>query len=136
MKKGTRKSDYTDHFHIHDQSLITETKETAKVFVNVGYNLAKEIVEPTMKEGVNENNKNSCTIFLKILKKMKLLILLIIKNKQSTDYNVIDMALIKHIIDSMVKPLTHISTNPVSTNRYISQPNENCKSDPNMQKWR
>ena len=58
IKKGTGKSDYPDHFHKNNRSLITDTKETANEFndhfVNVGYNLVKESVDPVITEDINE----------------------------------------------------------------------------------
>ena len=60
-----------DHFNKNNQSLITDTKETANKFnehfVNVGYNLAKEIVDQVITQDINENiiKINSNIIFLR-----------------------------------------------------------------------
>ena len=57
IKKHSGKINYPKYFIKNNQSIITETQETAnefnKYFVNVGYNLAKEIVDPVIKDDVN-----------------------------------------------------------------------------------
>lgn len=62
IKKGTGKSDCPDQFNKNNQSIIMKTKETANeftdYFVNVGFNLAKEIVDPIITEDVNKTLLN------------------------------------------------------------------------------
>lgn len=82
-------------------------------FVNVGPKLAEEISKPQPEEG-KENVEdylvsNSSSMFLNAVNEHEILdIVNNCKNKMSTDWNDIDMALIKKVIDAIVKPLTHI----------------------------
>lgn len=92
--------------------------------MNVGYNLAKEIVNPVVKNDVDEStiNINPNTIFLKKITERELIdVVKKFKNKKSTDCIDVDMALVKDIIDSIARPLTHICNQSFQTGIFPNQ---------------
>lgn len=92
--------------------------------MNVGYNLAKEIVDPIVKNYVDESiiNMNPNTIFLKKITERELIdVVNNFKNKKSTDCDDIDMTLVKHIIDSIARPLTHICNQSLQSSIFPNQ---------------
>lgn len=98
IKKSTGKPDNPNYF-VKDNNTIVKTKEIANefndYFINVGYNLAKEIVEPRNKDGVDEDivYKNSYSIFIRGVDEKEILDLVKkFKNKKSTDCTEIDMS--------------------------------------------
>ena len=122
IKKGLKKSEYPDHFNTENKPNISTLQEIVNefndYFINVGSNLANEIVDPPNKDGVDENiiDSNSNTIFLtKIEEKELINVVNKFKNKRSTDCDDIDMSLIKNIIIYIAKPLTHICNQSFQT---------------------
>lgn len=83
-----------------------------KFFVSVGPKLAEEIDNPQSEgEGkvVDLLDSNPNSMFLKAADEKEIIdIVSNCKNKRSTDWNDIDMALIKVVIGVIVKPLTYI----------------------------
>lgn len=79
--------------------------------MNVGPDLSEKIPDPG---AVGKNmdvlkKKNPHTMFLKKVEEKEIRdIIKTCKNKKSTDYNAIDMALVKEVIEGVIKPLTHI----------------------------
>lgn len=115
IKKGTGKLGYPNYFIKNYQSILTTSKETANefndYFVNVGFNLAKDIADPLQRDGVEVDiiTRNPNTIFLKKVGENELVdVVCKLSNKKSTNCTDIDMALVKDIIEYIAKPLTYI----------------------------
>lgn len=82
-------------------------------FVNIGPNLANELPKFN-KEYISPTFNNINTMFLGgVCDSDVLEVVRKFKNKKSTDYNNIDMALIKEVIHCIIKPFTYIC------NRYF-----------------
>ena len=80
-------------------------------FVNVGPDLAGRIPDPgTSGEHLDTLlERNPSSMFLKAVDESELLdIVKKCKNKKSTDFNEIDMTLVKKVIEGVSKPLTYI----------------------------
>lgn len=113
--KGKKDIMYPQYFKNKDLNTINNqnviVQEFNDYFANVGCHLAKTIEEPKIIEGVGldliDNNTNS--IFIEPVKEHELLkVVATFKGKYSTDYNDINMKLVKDIISYIVKPLTYI----------------------------
>ncbi len=96
------------------------------VFVSIGPRLAEEIENPKIVIGevqamdFLDNNPNS--MYLKLTDEKEIIeIVSKWKNKKSTDWNDIEMALIKEIIDAIVKPLTYICNLSFKTGVFPSK---------------
>lgn len=79
-------------------------------FVNVGLNLARDIVEPKEKNGLDELIENNLqSLYLSEVSESEVRgTVLNYKSKRSQDCNNIDMSLVKETIEEIIKPLTHI----------------------------
>ena len=79
-------------------------------FVNVGPKLAKEIKNaPPEKSCAEYIERNPNSFYLETVEKNEIIdIVTKCKDKTSTDWNGIDMNLVKKVIDGIVNPLTHI----------------------------
>ena len=70
------------------------------LFVNIGFNLAKDTVEPKVKETVGDYiiNTHAKTIFLKKIQEKELIeVVNNLKNKKSSDCNDMAMTLLKRL---------------------------------------
>lgn len=90
---------------------MTEVEEGFnEFFVSVGPNLAGKIIPP--EEGCAEQShgvRNLATIFLKKVDDKEMMELVNkFKNKKSTDWNGVDMYIVKEVISAIVVPLTYI----------------------------
>ena len=78
----------------------------------MGPQLAEHINDPQPKEvGVDEDygDNNPSSIFLRAAKEKEIIdIVSKCKNKTSTDWNEIDMTIVKKVINGIVNPLTYI----------------------------
>ena len=91
-------------------------------FVNVGPKLAKEIAPPQTGGGQNLQDRILDTMYLRKTDKNEIIdIVHKFENKISTDWNGIDMAIIKTVIDAIADPLTHICNLSLSTGYFPSQ---------------
>ncbi len=106
--------DYPEYF-IDKDNVICNSNDVAdslnKIFVNVGPDLAEKISDPgTVGKNMDvlmERNPNS--MFLKAVKEKEILdIVKKCENKKSTDYDDIDMTVVKEVIEGILKPLTYI----------------------------
>lgn len=114
IKKGTSNINLPNHIN-KNNTIIDRPKEIADAFndffVNVGPNLAKKIVEPNDKHGLDEKviNMNPHSIFINSVDEHEILTIVNnLKNKKSTDHTNIDIILIKSIIETILKPFTYI----------------------------
>lgn len=92
--------------------------------VNVGPTLEKKIKNTTVKDSLVERNSNTMTLN-PVVKKEILDIVKESKNKTSTDYNDLDMKMIKNTVEDISKPLTHI----FNLSLQISKQNESSKGN-------
>lgn len=122
IKKGVKKSDFPNYFTTNENVDISTPKEIVNefndYFINVGSNLANEIIDPKQKDGVDDNiiDINPKTIFLTKIEEKELIdVVNKFKNKRSNDCNDIDMSLVKNIIMHIAKPLTHICNQSFQT---------------------
>ena len=94
--------------------IINKTTDIANefnnFFVNVGSNLANEIVEQRNGSKIGDTmNNNLHSIFIRQVEDKEVIdIVKKCKNKKSMDYMGIDMTLVKNILQGIVRPLTHI----------------------------
>lgn len=129
------KADNPNSFVKDDDTIINKTKESANefndYFVNVGYSLTNSVVEPRIKDGVDEDilHKNSYSIFIRGVDEKEILdIVKHFKNKKSTDCNEIDIISKKqqqtnrkNITACIVKPLTHTCNQFFQTGKFPSK---------------
>ena len=92
-------------------------------FVNIGPNLARDIVQPGNNDEVeNLVEINSNTMFLNAVHESEVMdIVKAFKSKRSTDNNGIDMALVKDTIEGLVRPLTYIFNLSIKTGIFPDQ---------------
>lgn len=99
-------------YFIENEKNIKNSEEIANklnsFFVNVGPNLEKEIKKTGTEEGSLIDRNINTMVLNPIVDKEILNIVNQCKNKTSTDFNDLDMKVIKYTIESIVKPLTHI----------------------------
>ncbi len=114
IRNSSKQIDYPEYFI--DKDNVTYNKNDVadnfnKFFVNVGSNLAEKISDPGAVEKnmdiLIERNPNS--MFLKAVDEKEILdIVRNCKSKKSTDYNDIDITVVKKVIEGISKPLTYI----------------------------
>ncbi len=126
IKKGSKKLDYPEYFIKEKNIIIDKTEEIANEFndfVHVGYNLAKQIPEPIIKNEIDKHIiKNSSSMFISAVGDREILdIVKTFKNKKSTDCFDIDMVLVKSIIEYIVQPFTHICNLSLQTGIFPSK---------------
>jgi len=101
-------------FIIKDNRCIDKKQDVAEefndFFVNVGLNLARDIVEPKEKNGLDELIENNLqSLYLSEVCESEVRgTVLNCKSKRSQDCNKIDMSLVKETIEEIIKPLTHV----------------------------
>ncbi len=122
INKSKNKSVCPNYFLTNNKQNVSTPMDIANgfndFFINVGHNLAKQIDDPIIKDDVSEKmiDINRNTIFLTEVEERELIdIVNKFKNKKSTDYNDIDMNLIKNIILFIAKPLTYICNQSLQT---------------------
>ena len=87
-------------------------------FVNIGPKLSEEIQDPVTS---NDNliDRNSKTMFLMPVEEKEIIdIVNECKSKSSTDYNEIDMIIVKRVINGISKPLRHIFNLSLQTGQF------------------
>lgn len=122
--RNKTKSNYIDHI-IDNNKIIKDRNEVAEgfnnFFVNVGPNLAREIIPP-QRSDQHFDERNTETFFLRSTDKHEIIdTVRTFKNKKSTDWNDIDMALIKTVINSIADPLVHICNLSFKTGSFPCQ---------------
>ena len=96
LENSSEKSGFPENMNINNQSINTETTEAVngfnEYFVNVGYNLAKDIIDPLLKDDINENiiEINPNNIFLKRISETEV-INVVNKFKMKTSVDCIDL---------------------------------------------
>lgn len=114
IKKGSKNKNYPDYFKKDKDIVLDKTKDIVNefndFFVNVGFNLAKEIPESRNNNDLNKHiTQNVSSMFIGAVTHREIInIVKTFKNKKSTDCFGIDMTLVKSIIEYIVQPFAYI----------------------------
>ncbi len=127
IRDGAKQNNLPKYFVINDienYNMDEVASSFNQFFVNVGPELAKNIPDPgpdgVYMDKLIERNPNS--MFLIAVEENEIInIVKKCKNKTSTDYNGIDMSLIKQVIEGVSKPLAHICNLSFQTGTFPNQ---------------
>uniref|UniRef100_A0A669C5X4 Reverse transcriptase domain-containing protein n=1 Tax=Oreochromis niloticus TaxID=8128 RepID=A0A669C5X4_ORENI len=127
IKKGSKNKNYPDYFKKDKDIVLDKTKDIVNefndFFVNVGFNLAKEIPESRNNNDLNKHiTQNVSSMFIGAVTHREIInIVKTFKNKKSTDCFGIDMKLVKSIIEYIVQPFAYICNLSFRTGVFPSQ---------------
>ena len=113
MNRKMKERNFVSHFNYNDKE-IYDKQEIANgfnnLFVNIGPELANNIVSPEnndVLQYMNDSNVNS--MFLNGVNRKEILdVIKSFANKTSTDYNGLNMFILKKITNFIVEPFLHI----------------------------
>ena len=121
IRNKSRQINYPQYF-IENNKIINNMNDVINkfndFFVNIGPNLVEEIQDPVSSSD-NLIVRNPMTMFLKPVEEKEIIdIVHDCKNKTSTDYNEIDMIIVKRVIHGISKPLMHIFNLSLQTGQF------------------
>ena len=114
IRKGQKFTSFPDSFENNGATLKNKTDIANgfnDFFVKVGPNLAEKIEKPNGNTNVETylGRSNGNSMLLNPIEESEIIdIVRNCKHKKSTDYDNIDMSVIKHVIYYIVKPFTHV----------------------------
>ena len=113
MGKVQKKHEYPEHFINNDKFIGTKENVASmfnEFFTNVGPDLAKNITTPVGSSVFDylKNRNDNCMFLSPVDEKEVHKIVESCKNKSSTDADGLSMNIAKHVITTIIKPLTHV----------------------------